>query len=233
MRWPIREVLLVPAVDWRHVAWRRLGRGTKLPAPIPRLASSLGYLLEKIVAAADTATIGFFGETIRSDPELVRQVVAAGCEIAVMTDDEIDPWSLTPAGLRHQVLNAVDALNVLGLTGPFRFLPPFPDNRRLDPARVTALREAGIRQTLGCGGDGLPALWLAEWHGRPLAGAVVRFVPVRLMRWSLTARPGTALALSPIDADPGAPLGGSGRSWMLQKLPKLLRTGFVSAELLR
>jgi hypothetical protein len=144
-----------------------------------------------------------------------------------MTWDERDPWALPPGVLRDQVENAIAAARERGLPAPTRFLPPFPDNQTLNAAQVAALREAGVAQTLGCSGEGLPALPLATLWGRPLAGQTVRFTPVWLLRAALARSASPALCLSPVDIDPGAPAAcGPGRAWLMRRLPALLAGGF-------
>jgi len=225
MNRPIRAVLLIAGVDWRSYpgAARHADRAPRLPAV-------LGWLLEQIAVAGDTATVGLFGETIREQPALAVRVVQSGCELAAMTFDRPDPWSLPPGALRDQVERTIATAKLHGLPEPVCFLPPFPRNQPLHPAQVAALREAGVKRSLGCRGEGLPALELATLWGRPLAGDLVRLLPNWALRGALrrTTRP-SGLCLSGVDVDPGSPVGGFGRQAMLQRLPRLLAGGFTSA----
>lgn len=223
MAWPIRNVLLIPAVS----APRRAGTAT--PPGAPRLPAVLHYLLKQLRDHGCTATVGLDFSTVHDRPDLARAVVTAGCEIAAMTDPSSDPWSLPPGALRDDIEAVVAALVELGLAAPSRFLPPHPANHAFLPVQVAALREAGIRQSLGCAGLDLAALPLAEFLGRPLNGDLLRLVPAWLVRQALAQVPGRAIALSPLDIDPGAPGGPWGRAGLLTRLPRLLAGGFVSA----
>jgi peptidoglycan/xylan/chitin deacetylase (PgdA/CDA1 family) len=228
--WPVREVLLIPALDWRDYL---VCRG-RTPAPdeyhAPRLAATFSYLLEQLVAYGDAATVGFFGRTAYEQPELVRRAVGAGCEVAAMTYEAVDTRRLSADRLAEQVHDAVAAVRELGLPAPTSFMPPLPANQELSPAFIDALRARGIRRTLGCVGRGMPAMPLAVYRSWPLTGMLARLAPVWFLRDTLRRQPGAALCVSTIDIDPGAPHAGLGRGRLLRKLPKLLAGGFVAAE---
>jgi peptidoglycan/xylan/chitin deacetylase (PgdA/CDA1 family) len=218
VRWPIREVLAIPAVE---------------PAPgssgEPRLPAVLGFLLEQLAAHACQATIAFYGQTVREHPELVRQTAGANCEIALAGDEPRDPLTLPPGSLRDELEAATEAVVALGLPKPTRFAPPGLLGRSLTIPQEAALREAGIREVIGCRTVDLPAVPLATLAGRPLAGALIRLTPVWLLRRALAAQPGAALWLTPADIDPGATAHGFGRAGLLRRLPRLLVGGFTSA----
>lgn len=225
MHGPIRDVLLIAGVDWRHDP-----RAARHTDRAPRLAAVLIWLLDRISAAGDGATVGLFGETIRAQPALAEQVIRCGCELAAMTFDCPDPWSLSPGLLRDQVEQTIAAAKTHGLPEPTSFLPPFPRNQRLQPAQAAALREAGIKLTLGCRGEDLSALELATIQGHPLAGGLARALPNWVLRGALRRAPNpAALCLSCLDVDPGSPVGGFGRRSLLQRLPRLLAGGFIAA----
>lgn len=186
-------------------------------------------MLEQLRAQACRATVGLFGETVERLPGLAKAVAGAGCEIAAMTWDKVDPWALPPGALRDQVEATQEVVAKLGLKAPTTFLPPFPRNQPLDLARESALREAGMRRTAGCRGEGLPAVLLASWGGFVLAGGFARVAPAWVLRGALAGQQECALALSPLDVDPGAPGSGWGRTAAMRRFPRLLRKGFTTA----
>jgi hypothetical protein len=220
------NVLLIPALDWRHVRPAAKPPGRK---PAPRLPSALGWMLAQLRERAAHATVGMFGESLTRWPDLAHRVIDAGCELAAMTWDAVDPWAMPAGALSDQVAQTIAAAKDLGLRAPTTFLPPLPVNQILDPPRIAALREAGIMRLAGCRGAGFPAVLLAEWAGLPLTGALIRVLPVILTRSALARQPGAACAVSPLDIDPGAPGHAFGRTRAMRRFPHLLQRGFITA----
>lgn len=70
------------------------------------------------------ATFAVIGRSVREHPELVREVVDAGHQVANHTDTHPDLRRLTPAEVRAEVLRAGDAVERAGGTRPRLFRAP-------------------------------------------------------------------------------------------------------------
>ncbi len=211
------HVLLIPAL------------ADPLAARAPRLPAALGWMLQQLGAYACRATVGLTVASLDRWPELAEAALAAGCELALMPED--DSWKTMPAGALRDRVEATRADFVArALPGPTTFLPPRPANETLARAQATALAEAGMQRVAGMRATDLPCAPLGEAAGVPLTGAALRWLPVWVIRAALPVGSADACALSPADVDPGAPGFAAGRAWMMRKFPALLRGGFIAAR---
>ncbi len=219
------HVLLIPGTEPTTGAIAPPGRRP----PAPRLSLALSWMLNHLQANATGFTVGLGAASIAQWPDLAWRVVDAGGELAVAGDDHGDPWALPAGALRDLVEQTIVAATALGLPAPTTFLPPRPDDRLLDPAQALALREAGITLLAGCRAPDQPGVGLATFAGRPLTGWALRLLPVGAIRLALAKQAGKALVVAPADIDPGAPGFVPGRTRAMQRFPRLLHRGFLTA----
>lgn len=140
--------------------------------PDPRWTPTV---LSALAGAGARATFFVTGEHVRAHPELLRDVVAAGHEIANHTDSHPHIQDLSVAEVRAEVQRAAAAIAEAGAPAAPWFRPP---RGRYDDGVLVAVTEEGL-QTVGwtvCLERWLrrgPALGVEEAVARVRPGAIV------------------------------------------------------------
>jgi peptidoglycan/xylan/chitin deacetylase (PgdA/CDA1 family) len=133
-------------------------------------------VLEILAREGTRATFFLVGEQVRRNPELAREIVAAGHEIALHCDRHRNLLRLTPWQVREDIARALETIETTTGRSPKLYRPPYG-----------VLNAAALR--LACDRGWRTMLW-SDW-GRD---------------WEKRATPESILARLTDDADPGAVL---------------------------
>lgn len=133
-------------------------------------------VLEILARERTQATFFLVGEQVRRNPELAREIVAEGHEIALHCDRHRNLLRLTPWQVREDIARALETIETATGRSPMLYRPPYGV---LNAAALRIARDRGWRTML----------W-SDW-GRD---------------WEKRATPESIVARLTDDADPGAVL---------------------------
>lgn len=123
-------------------------------------------VLAALAAAGARATFFVVGEQVRREPELVREIAAAGHRLAVHGDRHVAQTLLSPARLRADLDRCAELIGELTGQVPDRYRPPYGI---FSPA---GLRESRRREWT-------PLLWSAwgrDWRASATPDSITRLV---------------------------------------------------------